>query len=181
MKGFERNNQYLSLCGLNCGLCPMFLGKYCPGCGGGDGNQGCKIARCSIEHNNVDYCFCCSEYPCQKYDNFDEYDSFISHLNQKVDLEKAKRIGIGAYNEEQKKKMQILDNLLTHFNDGRKKTLFCQAANLLSLEDLNEISLPLDDSPNITLKEKSTLVAEQIKELAKIKGINLKLRKKKTN
>ena len=32
-------NQLFSLGGLNCGLCPMFLNKYCPGCGGGEGNQ----------------------------------------------------------------------------------------------------------------------------------------------
>lgn len=25
MKGFKRNNQLLSLCGLNCGLCPMHI------------------------------------------------------------------------------------------------------------------------------------------------------------
>ena len=43
MKGFVRENQLLSLCGLNCGLCPMFLGKYCGGCG--NGNQSCSIAR----------------------------------------------------------------------------------------------------------------------------------------
>lgn len=35
MKGFNRKNQFLSLCGLNCGLCPMFLNKNCPSCGGG--------------------------------------------------------------------------------------------------------------------------------------------------
>ena len=35
MKGFKRNNQLLSLCGLNCGLCPMHIDGYCPGCGGG--------------------------------------------------------------------------------------------------------------------------------------------------
>lgn len=57
MKGFNRQNQLLSLCGLNCGLCPMFLNKNCPGCGGGEGNQSCKIARCSMEHSGVEYCF----------------------------------------------------------------------------------------------------------------------------
>lgn len=46
MKGFVRENQLLSLCGLNCGLCPMFLGKYCGGCG--NGNQSCSIARCPL-------------------------------------------------------------------------------------------------------------------------------------
>ena len=40
MKGFNRKNQLFSLCGLNCGLCPMFLNKNCPGCGGGEGLQG---------------------------------------------------------------------------------------------------------------------------------------------
>ena len=37
---------------MNCGLCPMFLNKNCPGCGGGEGNQTCKIARCSMEHGD---------------------------------------------------------------------------------------------------------------------------------
>lgn len=60
MKGFERNNQLLSLCGLNCGLCSMFIGKNCPGCGAGDGNQGCRIARCGMERGNTDYSFHCA-------------------------------------------------------------------------------------------------------------------------
>ena len=50
MKGFKRENRLLSLCGLNCGLCTMYLGKYCPGCGGGEGNQPCAMARCSLLH-----------------------------------------------------------------------------------------------------------------------------------
>lgn len=62
MKGFVRENQLLSLCGLNCGLCPMFLGKYCGGCG--NGNQSCSIARCAMGRGNVEYCFRCAEYPC---------------------------------------------------------------------------------------------------------------------
>ena len=51
MKGFERKNQLFSLCGLNCGLCPMFLGKHCGGCG--NGNQSCGIAKCSLEHGKT--------------------------------------------------------------------------------------------------------------------------------
>ena len=34
MKGFTRNETRFSLCGLNCVLCSMHLGGYCPGCGG---------------------------------------------------------------------------------------------------------------------------------------------------
>ena len=35
MKGFTRDETRFSLCGLNCALCSMHLGGYCPGCGGG--------------------------------------------------------------------------------------------------------------------------------------------------
>lgn len=97
MSNFIRQNQMLSLCGLNCGLCPMFLGKYCNGCG--KGNQPCKIARCGID-KQVEYCFECDSYPCEQYQDIDVYDSFITHRNQKTDLERAKHIGIAAYNEE---------------------------------------------------------------------------------
>ena len=110
MKGFIRENQMFSLCGLNCGLCPMFIGKYCGGCG--NGNQSCKIARCSLEHGAPEYCYECECYPCEKYEHVDEFDSFITHRRQKADLEKAKRTGIATYNAEQSEKVQILQDLL---------------------------------------------------------------------
>ena len=64
MKGFEREDQLFSLCGLNCGLCSMHLGGYCPGCGGGAGNQACAIARCAMQKEDTPmYCSACSEFP----------------------------------------------------------------------------------------------------------------------
>ena len=47
MKGFERKNQLFSLCGLNCGLCPMFLLKKYGGIG--NGNQSYGIDKYRIE------------------------------------------------------------------------------------------------------------------------------------
>ena len=113
MKGFNRKNQLFSLCGLNCGLCPMYLSKHCPGCGGGEGNQSCKIAGCSMEHDGVEYCFQCGEYPCSKYEHIDDYDSFVTHGNQKADMKKAHQIG----------KMCIRDRTYpgTDNGKGRKK------------------------------------------------------------
>ena len=109
MKGFNRKNQFLSLCGLNCGLCPMFLNKNCPGCGGGEGNQSCRIARCSMEHGGVEYCCQCTEYPCEKYEHIDDFDSFITHCNRRTDLEKVRQFGAEAYHTEQMEKIKILD------------------------------------------------------------------------
>lgn len=137
MKGFTRKNPYFSLCGLNCKLCSMNISGHCGGCG--FGNQSCPIARCSLEHGKQEYCFQCPEYPCEKYAGIDEFDSFITHSNQKADLKKMKKIGEEAYNAEQIEKRRILDRLLAEYNDGRKKTLFCLAVNLLPLEELRTI------------------------------------------
>ena len=153
MKGFERDNQLLSLCGLNCGLCPMFLGKYCGGCG--NGNQSCAIARCSLEQGKLEYCYECGKYPCEKYDGCQEFDSFITHRRQVADLAHAKEIGIDAYNREQTEKKQILNNLLEHYNDGRKKAFFCVAVNLLDLPELREAMEQLIAVGELPLKEKS--------------------------
>lgn len=181
MKGFRRQNQLFSLCGLNCGLCPMFLGRHCPGCGGGEGNQSCKIAACSIGRG-VEYCFLCGEYPCPKYEHFDEFDSFITHRNRKVDMKKAREIGMEAYNAEQVEKAHILDILLAGYNDGRKKTLFCAAANLLELQQLRGILRQMEDRAGLEtmpLKEKSAFAAGLLQAAAAENRIDLKLRKKK--
>ena len=71
------------------------------------------------------------QYPCEKYQQIDEYDSFITHRRQKADLEKAMSIGIEQYNLEQQEKTQILSYLLSNYNDGRRKSFFCVAVNLL--------------------------------------------------
>ena len=92
MKGFKRENRLLSLCGLNCGLCTMYLGKYCPGCGGGEGNQPCAMARCSLLHPEVEYCWQCRSFPCDIYEGIDEYDSFITHRNRFKDMKRAEEI-----------------------------------------------------------------------------------------
>lgn len=44
----------------------------------------------------------------------------ITHFNPKADLEKAKRIGEFNYNNEQIKKIKLLDTLLDKYNDGRQ-------------------------------------------------------------
>ena len=180
MKGFTRKNQLLSLCGLNCGLCPLFLGKYCGGCG--VDNQPCAIAKCSLDNGKVEYCYECENFPCQKYQNIDAHDSFITHRRQKSDLEKAQKIGVDAYNSEQKEKRQILHELLENYDDGRRKSFFCLAVNLLELPEIREIMKELsteDGSQLRSIKERASSAAEKFQKLAAEKNISLKLNKKK--
>ena len=91
----------------------MLLGNHCGGCG--NGNQSCRIAKCSLAHGGIAYCFQCQEYPCETYQKIDEYDSFITHRRRKADLERAQSIGIAQYNFEQQEKTQILSFLLANY------------------------------------------------------------------
>ena len=182
MKGFNRQNKLFSLCGLGVGLCPIFLCEYGAGCGVGEGYHVCNIARCSKEHDGVDYCFQCGEYPCFQYEHMDEFDSFITHRNRRAGMEKARRYGIEAYNEEQVEKAKILDALLSGFNDGRKKTLYCVAVNLLDLQELREALRQIvsrADLETLALKEKSAFAAGLLQAAAAKNHIDLKLRRKK--
>ena len=79
-------------------------------------------------------------------------------------------------------KTKILDILLSEFNDGRKKTLFCTAVSLLNLQDLQAVLRQIEDRADLetlTLKEKSAFAAWLLKAAAAKNNIELKLRKKK--
>lgn len=181
MKGFTRKEPLFSLCGLNCGLCTMYVGGYCPGCGGGEGNQSCSIAKCSMQHGNIQYCFACREYSCQKYDKWDEYDSFIPCRSRQKDVDRARRMGINAYITELKEKMKILDRLLNNYNDGRRKTFFDTAVYLLELRDIQTVMDFLENQEGVRelpIKEKALLAVKRFQDLADMRGISLKLSKK---
>ena len=177
MNGFTRKNQLFSLCGLNCGLCSMRLGGHCGGCG--NGNQSCKIARCSLEHGGVEYCCEYPHYPCERYDKIDEYDSFITHRKRRADMEKLRNFGADRYNAEQEEKARLLEYLLSSCNDGRRKTLFCLAVNLLELSDVRAVVNQLMASDLPAVKDRAALAAALLREAAGEKGISLKLNRKK--
>ena len=178
MKNFDRKDLLFSLCGLNCGLCPMRLGGHCPGCGGGEGNQACAIARCSLEHGKVEYCAQCKDYPCKRYEDKAEYDIFITKQNQQKDMRKAMAVGPQAYRAEQEEKVEILYELLERYNDGRRKTFYCVAVNLLELEDLKAIQNHLREIGTMPLKERAARAAALLQETAQKRQVTLKLRKK---
>lgn len=182
MKGFTRSDLLFSLCGLNCGLCPMQIGGYCPGCGGGEGNQSCRIARCSLTQGKPEYCSLCQEFPCGNYGDIDEFDSFITHVPRRRDLQKRDEIGTERYQKEQTEKRQILEWLLESYDDGRKKSFYCLAVNLLELEDLRDLKgeISLDAEMNsLSLKEKAAWVKRRLEEKAGERQIVLRLRRKK--
>lgn len=186
MKEYKRAYPLFSLCGLTCGLCPRYNtdGKSkCPGCGGPEfhlKHPSCAVITCNKKQNNVEYCSQCPKYPCKKYFKVSDTDSFISYKNVLSDFKLMNEIGEDKFKEIINSKMKILEELLTKYNDGKKKNFYCLAVNLLTINDLNAIMLkvrniPFDDDND--LKEQIKQVVSIFKSRSRDKGIELKLRK----
>lgn len=181
MKDFTRAETRFSLCGLNCALCSMRQGGYCPGCGGGAGNQSCAIARCSIQHGGISFCWECPEYPCPRYDGFDGGDSFVPHRSRRQNIAQALEMGLDAYLTQLEEKHAILEVLLSFYNDGRRKTLFHTAVYLLPLEDLRMILAELSSLSEMaacSMLDRASAAAERLQKAANHRGISLKKGKK---
>jgi len=184
MKYKTRKYPQFSACGLNCGLCPRYYTdgpSRCPGCAGEgftSAHCGCGMLSC-CQRKGLEYCFECDEFPCPKYNGVDSSDSFITHINQFTDMEKAKKIGTATYEAELNEKIKILEHLLENYNDGRKKSIFCLAVNLLDLQNLKAIMKQLADTTTTEtpIKEKAAEAAKLFNESAEKKGVTLKLRK----
>ena len=180
MKDFHRDHLQFSQCGLNCLLCPMQLGGYCPGCGGGEGNQSCAIARCAMDRGVGEFCSRCSRFPCERFEKKLEYDSFLPHSRMVRDLERAEKLGIEIYITQLEERRSILDRLLEDYNDGRRKSFYSLAVYLLELDSLrrafDEIqgAVPADN----TVKEKAITAVAILKRAAEADGVTLKLNKK---
>ena len=180
MKDFHRDHLQFSQCGLNCLLCPMNLGKYCPGCGGGEGNQSCAIARCAMERDVGEFCSRCGQFPCERFEKKLEYDSFLPHTRMVRDLEQAEKLGLEIYITQLEERRAILDRLLEDYNDGRRKSFYSLAVYLLELDSLRRAFDEIQEAvpANSSIKEKAITAVEILKKAAEIDGVVLKLNKK---
>lgn len=94
-------------------------------------------------------------------------------------MEKARQQGIEAYQKELSAKMEILERLLTEYDDGRHKGYFCMAVNLLEVDDLRKILIRVDKSSQKTddKKMRAAAMEEQMERTAQKNNITLRLRK----
>ena len=176
----------IGCCGIDCGLCPRFYTKgdsVCPGCGGEDfkdKHPSCGFLTCCATKNSYEVCSECNEYPCSRFEAEKEgYDSFVSHRKVFGNLEYIKKNGIEPFLEVQKRRMNILGNLLSEFDDGRSKSFYCIACTLLDVDDLEEIlEFSSGISNQMETKERCKLLKKHISETADKAGTDLKLRKK---
>ncbi len=186
MPEYVRKNPHFSLCGLDCCLCPRFHTEgisRCPGCGGpgfSDKHPTCAVVTCSRKHGEMEHCFECPAYPCERYARPSEVDSFITYRNVAGNMAAARR-DLASYLRGLKLRYECLQVLIENYNDGRSKGLYCLAAELLPLPTLTEIIKRIADDPELKAAPKKK-AAEKISAAfgakAKELGIELTLRRK---
>jgi len=139
----------------------------------------CGVLSCS-QRKKLEFCYQCGEFPCEKYDGVKQSDSFITHFNQLKDMDKAKTSGIDVYLQELNERISILEMLLETYDDGRRKSFFCIALNLLTLDDLKKVveQIEFETYPEQTLKERAAIAVRLLQAMAETQEISLKLRKK---
>jgi len=96
------------------------------------------------------------------------------------DFEKAKKLGIKAYQKELDEKIGILNTLLKNYNNGRRKNFFCIAVNLLELKDIRSAMKQIEKEAklkDLSIKEKSAIAVNIFETMAKEREIKIELTK----
>ena len=184
----------IGCCGLDCGLCPRYYtvgSSKCPGCCGPDffnKHPSCSYITCCVKKKNLEVCAQCDEFPCSKFESWlvggGEYDSFLTHKKAHPNLIFMGEHGLEKFIEQQRKRIRLLERMLTNFDDGRSKSFYCIAATLLPITDLEtslneaEQKIKADKIRLDDFKTKSKILKEILNNFAVKEGIELKLRKK---
>jgi hypothetical protein len=182
MKLAEEKN-LAGCCGIYCGLCPWFQStapSRCPGCRIRSQSVSCKRYNCCVKKNNLVTCADCGAFPCEKYEQFFDWDSFVSHQPCLSNLEAIKKHGLEPWLKERNARRKLLERLLANYNEGRSASFFCVATTLLSPdvieEALKDARRRMAQAESLDLKTKAKIVRAALQERATAAGIDLKLR-----
>ena len=89
--------------------------------------------------------------------------------------------GVEEFEKEHLIREKMLKEMLQNFNEGRSKTYYCIASNVLEIEELeNAISEAENQSEGLKIKEKAKVLHQILDKIAERKNYYLKLRKWKT-
>ena len=175
----------IGCCGIDCGLCPRFYTEgdsTCPGCGGMNFNAkhpACGVLSCCVVKNGFEVCSECKDFPCKRFESESAgYDSFVTHQKMFVNLDDIRKYGIELFLETQRIRIDILNDLLANYNDGRMKSFFCQSCALLPVDKLQGIHAFTKKVNDPKVKERSKKAKEAIAKIADSLNIELKLKRK---
>ncbi len=180
----------IGCCGLDCGLCPRYYtvgSSRCPGCCGSDffnKHPGCSHITCCVKKKNLEVCAECEEFPCSKFAGWDASDSFLTHRKSIYNLNFIKEQGVDEFVKQQKRRIELLEIMLKHFDEGRSKSFYCIATTLLSIKDLETAldktkqEIKAENIGTDDFKTRSKIFKGFLNNFAISEGFELKLRKR---
>jgi len=198
MKIMEQTKIYptISVCGLDCGLCPRYYtmgASRCPGCAGPDffnKHPSCSFITCCVKKKNLEVCAECPEFPCSKFKSDEEYQqlkessSYPSYKKVMPNLNFIKEHGIKKFIEQQEKRIKLLETMIENFDDGRSRSFFCKGAALLDLTSLESSldkatqRIKTDDIKSDDIKIKAKILKEILNGIALKEGVEVVKKKR---
>jgi predicted Fe-Mo cluster-binding NifX family protein len=157
------------------------------GCQLGEQHSYCSVWRCAAGERGYLTCAECAEYPCQRLRRAlgEGVDSFISHKPAMPNLERIRHAGIKTYLGEARERRKLAEELLEQFNEGRSMSFYCAASALLPpaviRQALTEVRAAIVQGlvDGADPKTRAKAMRLTLEELARVGGVDLKLRKRK--
>ncbi len=181
------NHFEIGICGLSCRLCPAYHRETKSKCGGckSEYRMGapCPFHNCAIKKKHVDFCGQCAESKsCERWGKHREaakhHDSILSYQKLEDNIEFIQKNGLNEFEKQQIAREKLLKAFLSEFNDGRSKTLYCIAATLLEIDELEKVlERARAESQGLEMKVKSEVMHSLLEEIAEKRNYLLKLRK----
>jgi len=174
-------------CGIYCGLCPRFQStakSRCSGCKILSLTISCKRYNCCVKAKGFVTCAECDNFPCEKYEGFFDWDSFVTHKVCGPNINRIKKVDLKKWLQEQGQRKVILNNLLANYNEGRSRSFYCTAVALMSAgllkEAINKAKKLITNNKvaDSDLKVNAKILKTAIENLASCSKIVLELRKK---
>jgi len=146
-------------------------------------SAGCPFITCVIKKKGIEFCWQCTENEtCEKWRKHrgfsKQVDSFICYQKLEDNITFIQKNGVYEFEKIQKKREDLLKEMLHEFNEGRSKSYYCIAATVLEIEELEEaLTKAKKDSIGLEIKGKSKVLHSILNEIAKRKNYYLKLRR----
>lgn len=143
----------------------------------------CPFHNCAVKKKGIDFCgFCDENTSCARWKKFREVgkqrDSIVCYQKLEDNIDFIQKNGMEEFEKHQKIREKLLRAILTEFNEGRSKTLYCIAATLLEIEELESVlEKAREESDGLDIKAKSEVMHACLKEIAENNNYLLKLRK----
>jgi len=146
-------------------------------------SAGCPFITCAVKNKGVEFCWQCKENEtCEKWRKHREsskrVDSFICYQKLEDNITFIQKNGVHEFEKIQKKREDLLKEMLHEFNEGRSKSYYCIAATALEIEELEEaLTKAKKDSIGLEIKGKSKVLHSILDKIAERKNYYLKLRR----